>query len=94
MHLTTHIGLEVMHEFDAQLYERNKKIFFEHLAVLRPKLSLDRMPYAALSPWKRMIKWGLNPTLPIALWRELQREAGPMKLKYLWNEIRFSLLQR
>jgi len=94
LHLSTHIGLEVMHAFDQKLYDRNRAIFNAHLVQLRPKLNLQKMPYAALPHWQRMIKWGLNPTLPFALWRELQREAGPMKLKYLWNEIRFTLLQR
>jgi hypothetical protein len=63
LHLTTHIGLEVMHHFDTALYSRNREIFFRHLPALRPKLSLARMPYASLSPWRRMVKMGTQSYL-------------------------------
>lgn len=94
LHLTSHIGLRVMSDFDQDLYDFNRNEYEKIFPTLRPLLSLKKMPYASLPAWKRMIKWGLNPSLSIALWGELQFEETGNPIRYIWNEIRFRILQK
>ncbi|MBS1617016.1 MAG: hypothetical protein JST76_00750 [Bacteroidetes bacterium] len=95
MHLTFHIGMEVMPPVDAELYRYNRSIYEQQI---RPQLSrhLDsgRFPYAGLSLWQRIMKYILNPCYSTALMLELEGKTLRRKTKILLDEIRWRLLAR
>lgn len=92
-HLTIHIGQEVMTKRNVEYYNYNRKEYKKVYRQLRPKMRIENFPYYAL-PWhKRIIKWGLNPSISIRCCLELEAESFSRKIKLLWDELRFKILQ-
>lgn len=76
--LTFHIGMEIFKGRAAKDYFRyNRKQFWKAMnSSLKPHLSSKKWPYADRILPIRLIKWGLQPSLPIRLglkleWRKL-----------------------
>ncbi len=94
-HLTFHIGAEVMPSRNKILYTYNRNLFFKTIyPVLKPMLSLQKLPYYALPMHKRALKWLLNPSLFTFNYLRLERLNVFKKMKYLMDEIRWRMLER
>lgn len=95
MHLTFHIGMEVMPPVDQDLYRYNRGIFEETIRPqLLPHLDIRKFPYAELPFHRRMIKRILNPCYSSALALELEGKSAMRKLKIRWDEWRWRILAR
>ena len=95
LHLTFHIGMEVMPPIDQEYYRYNRNIYEQKiLPALRPHLDISRFPHAALPLHHRMLKWVLNPCFSTALMLELEGKDVPRKLKIVMDEMRWMVLGR
>lgn len=95
MHLTFHIGMEVMPPVDKQLYRYNRQTYEQNIRpVLKPLLDINKFPYAHLPFHRRMIKWMLNPCYSTALASELEGKSALRKIKMKLDELRWRLLSR
>jgi hypothetical protein len=56
LHLTTHIGMDVMPKRDGDYYHHNRQEFEKIKNELQPLLSLKKMPYAEYSFPARILK--------------------------------------
>lgn len=72
--LTFHIGMEIFKGRAARDYFRyNRKQFWKAMnSPLKPRLSSKKWPYADRILPVRLIKWGLQPSLPIRLGLKLE----------------------
>ncbi len=94
LHLTTHIGMNVMPKRDAEYYSHNQKEFEKIKKELAPMLSVKKMPYAENNFFLRTFKKGLNPAIFSMMNLELEKKSVGEKISFLWNEIRFRLLKK
>lgn len=95
MHLTFHIGMEVMPPVDRELYRHNRSIYEQKIRpVLKPSFDSRRFPYHHLSWPHRMLKYALNPCYSTALMLELEGKNTKRKIKILLDEIRWRILAR
>jgi len=93
LHLTFHIGMEVMPPVDREYYLYNKDIYENNiLPKLRPHLDINKFPYAALPFHRRMLRWMLNPCFSTALVAELEGKSLARRIKVLLDEIRWRVL--
>jgi hypothetical protein len=94
-HITFHIGLEVMPSRNKVYYWHNRKEYLNNIhPKLKPFLSLNRLPYAYLPFYLKLIKWGLNPALFTLTYLELENKNMKQKILALLNELRWRILQR
>jgi hypothetical protein len=95
LHLTFHIGMEVMPPVDQQYYMYNRDTYESKiLPQLKPYLDIAKFPNAALPLYKRMMKWMLNPCFSTALVLELEGKSFSRKIKMLLDEVRWKLLDK
>ncbi len=94
LHLTTHIGMNVMPKRDEEYYLHNRKEFEKIKKELQPLLSVKKMPYAEYSFLTRTFKKALNPAIFTMMNLELEKKTIGEKISFLWNEIRFRLLKK
>ena len=95
LHLTFHIGLEVMPPVDQEYYRYNRSIYETKIKPqLLPLLTAARFPYASLSFFQRIIKSMLNPCVSTAVVLEMERKSLKGKIKMLIDEIRWSILSK
>lgn len=95
MHLTFHIGMEVMPPVDKELYQRNRNIYEQKIRPrLRPALDSARFPYCHLPLPHRLLKYALNPCYSTALMLELEGKSLSRKIKILIDEMRWRILAR
>lgn len=93
MHLTFHIGLEVMPPIDQEYYKYNRNIYENKiLPVLKPLLDLSKFPYASWPFRRRMLQWALNPCYRSALMLELEGKSFRRQFKMLIDELRWKFL--
>jgi len=93
LHLTFHIGMEVMPPIDPEYYKYNRAIYeTKILPELRPYLDIAKFPHASLSFPRRMMRWILNPCFSTALVLELEGKSFRRKIKILIDEVRWKLL--
>jgi len=93
-HLTFHIGLEVMPPVNLEFYWHNRNSFEKYiLPMIKPHLARKKFPYAELSLWNRLLKWGLNPCYRTALMLEMEMMGMKRKVKFLLDEVRWWILQ-
>ncbi len=94
-HLTFHLGMDVLNFPRNELYYHNRKTFFKQIQPkLKPHYSIQKFPYATLPFPKRVLKWGLNPSLFIRNSFELEGKGVLRKTKSLLDELRWRILQR
>ena len=91
-HLTTHIGLEVMPIRNKEYHDFNRREFHKVQRQLKPFLSANKLPYNQLPLYRKIIKWGLNPSVFIAFNLRLETVGFWQKMKMLYQEVRFRLL--
>jgi hypothetical protein len=94
LHLTTHIGMNVMPKRDKEYYQHNRKEFEKIKNELQPLLIVKKMPYAEYSFLSRTFKKALNPAVFTMMNLELEKKSVGEKLSFLWNELRFRLLKK
>ncbi len=95
LHLTFHIGREVMPPLDPEFYQHNRREYENKIyPKLKPFLSIDKFPYSELPFHKRMVKWILNPSFRTHQVIELEGKGFWRKMKYRLDTIRFSLLNK
>jgi hypothetical protein len=94
-HLTFHLGMRVLGFEGNAYYRHNRKTFFSAIYPrLKPMVSIQKTPYAALSLPKRALKWILNPSLFTLGYLELEGKSSMQRLKQRLDEIRWRILQR
>ena len=94
MHLTVHLGVEVMPKRNAEYYAYNRQQFDKVIGKLKPRLTDEKLPYYSESWAKKHLKRGLNPSILTSLSVELELKGWWNKLKYRLNDLRFQLLQK
>lgn len=95
LHLTFHIGTEVMPPVDEQYYNHNRNEYEQKIyPKLKPHLDIRKFPYAELPIYKRMIKWALNPVFRTHQVAEMEGKSLGRRIKYEIDNWRFGLLQK
>lgn len=94
LHLTTHIGMNVMPKRDEEYYRHNRNEFEKIKKELLPLLSVEKMPYARYTYPMRLFKIALNPAVFTMMNLELEKKSVGEKIRFLWNEVRFRLLKK
>jgi len=94
-HLTTHIGLEVMPKIEKDYYWHNRNEFFRKIQPrLKSNYQLRKFPYSELPFFKRICKWGLNPSLFIFNYLSLEYRSKKTHFRSFLAEWRWRFLQR
>jgi hypothetical protein len=94
LHLTTHIGMNVMPKRDEEYYAHNRKEFEKIKTELQPLLNVKKMPYTEYPFLSRTFRKALNPAVFTMMNLELEKKSIGEKISFLWNEIRFRLLKK
>lgn len=94
LHLTTHIGMDVMPKRDEEYYLHNRNEFKKIKKELQPLLSVKKMPYTEYNFFSRTFKKALNPAVFSIMNLELEQKSVGEKIRFLWNEFRFRLLKK
>lgn len=92
--LTAHVGLQVMGGRNKQYFQHNYSAFKKIKTQLKPYLKKEFLPYSELPLWRKVVVWGLNPSLPIAMNMEIEVKGFFNKLYFIWNELRFKILEK
>ena len=95
LHLTFHIGSEVMPPLNGEYYNHNRNEYEKKIyPKLKPHLDIRKFPYAELPLHKRMIKWALNPVFRTHQVSGMEGKNLVRKIKYQLDSWRFALLNR
>ena len=95
LHLTFHIGMEVMPPIDRDLYDYNRNNYEENIKPkLIPKLKAENFPNYHLPFFQRILKGMLNPCYSTALLLELEGKSLIRKIKILLDELRWRIISR
>lgn len=95
IHVTFHLGMEVMPPINKGFYWHNRTTFFKKInPKLKSKYDLMKFPYGDLSFPKRAFKWLLNPGVFTRTYLELEGKNFWYRLKFHLNEIRWRFLQK
>lgn len=95
LHLTVHLGLEVMPPLEKSIYQFTRNDYEINIyPKLKPHLTLQKFPYSSLPLVKRVLKWVLNPNFSSAILMELEGKSISRKMKALLDELRFKLLEK
>ncbi len=95
LHLTLHLGLEVMPPLEQSVYRFTRTDYEQHIyPKLKPHLWLHKFPYSTLPAHKRLLKWMMNPNFSTAILIELESKNLKRKLKGLVDEVRFRWMEK
>lgn len=95
LHLTFHLGTEVMPPLDPEFFTHNKKEYQQKIyPKLKPLLDIRKFPYGLLSLHKRIFKWILNPNFRTHQVLEMEGKGFFRRLKYRTDSIRFLWLEK
>jgi hypothetical protein len=95
IHLTFHLGMEVLPPINKDFYNHNRSVFFDKInPKLKSKYDLKKFPYGQLPFPKRAMKWMLNPSVFTRTYLELEGKNFWYRLKFRLNEIRWRILQK
>jgi hypothetical protein len=93
LHLTFHIGMEVMPPVDPELYRYNRSVYEKNIRpLLKPYLNIAKFPYFTLPIHHRLLKWILNPCYSSALVLELEGKNALRKVKIVLDEARWRIV--
>lgn len=94
VHLTKHLGMEVMPQHEPDYYRYNRGQFEKVYTQLKPLLKDQNYPYYD-QPWPiKVLKRALNPSVFIGTSVDLEVKGFGNKMRYYLNNIRFQLLNR
>ncbi len=94
-HLTFHLGMDVLGFNKNEYYTHNKEVYFKNIyPAIRGKFDLKKFPYAESNRLKRLLKWGLNPSLFTVDYLTLEGKSYLQKVKLKLDELRWRFLQR
>lgn len=95
LHLTFHIGSEVMPPLNKEFYNHNRSEYENKIyPKLKQYLDIHKFPYSQLPLHKRMIKWALNPVFRTHQVSEMEGKSWVRKVKHQFDSIRFSWLDK
>lgn len=95
LHLTFHLGTEVMPPVDEEYYRHNRAEYEQKIYPrLKPLLDIRKFPYATLPFYKRMMKWALNPVFRTHQVTEMEGKGLLRRVKHAFDSLRFSLLEK
>jgi hypothetical protein len=95
LHLTFHIGTEVMPPLEQESFAHNKREYQEKIYPrLKPLLDIRKFPYSQLPFYKRILKWILNPSFRTHQVLEMEGKKLLRRGKYKTDSVRFSLLDK
>jgi hypothetical protein len=93
LHLTFHIGTEVMPPLTQEYYLHNRNEYEKKInPQIKHLLDIRKFPYAELPVHKRILKWMLNPSFRTHQVLEMEGKSLGRRLKYKIDSIRFKLL--
>jgi hypothetical protein len=93
LHLTFHIGTEVMPPLDPEYYGHNRNEYEKKIYPrIKPLLNIRKFPYALLPFHKRILKWMLNPSFRTHQVLEMEGKGFLRRLKYKLDAVRFRML--
>lgn len=94
-HLTFHLGMDVLGFNKNAYYTHNKNTFFKNIYPrIKGKYKLNKFPYAEQPAYKRLLKWGLNPSLFTIDYLNLEGKSRVERIKLKLDEFRWRFLQR
>ena len=92
LHLTFHLGSEVMPPLDEEYYRHNRNEYEQKIyPQIKHLLDIRKFPYAELPVHKRILKWILNPSFRTHQVLEMEGKSWMRKLKYRIDSIRFKI---
>ena len=95
MHLTFHIGAEVMPPVNEEAYQHNRREYETKIYPrIKSQLDIRKFPYSALPLHKRLLKWALNPSFRTHQVVEMEGKSLARRLKFWVDGIRFGVLER
>lgn len=95
LHLTFHIGTEVMPPLNQEYYRHNRGEYEQKIyPKLKPLLDVGKFPYSELEFYKRVSKWALNPVFRTHQVLEMEGKNLGRKLKHRIDTLRFKWLQQ
>lgn len=95
LHLTFHIGSEVMPPVDNELYTYNRNEYEQKIyPVIKRYLDIRKFPYSRLPFYKRIFKWVLNPVFRTHQVAELEGKGLLRRLKFRLDSVRFEFMNR
>lgn len=93
LHLTFHIGTEVMPPVDKELYLYNRTQYEQQVyPAIRQYLDIKKFPYSELPVYKRVVKWALNPCFRTHQVLEMEGKDFTRRWKYKIDSLRFRLM--
>lgn len=93
LHLTFHIGTEVMPPVDKDLYLYNRAEYEQKVyPALKQHLDINKFPYSELPVYKRVLKWALNPCFRTHQVLEMEGKNFARRWKYKIDSLRFRLM--
>lgn len=95
LHLTFHIGTEVMPPLNPEYYRHNRSEYEQKIyPQLKPHLHLHKFPYSELPLPKRVLKWILNPSFRTHQVLKYEGIRGWRAFKYRIDEWRFGMMEK
>lgn len=95
LHLTFHIGTEVMPPLDPEYYQHNRQEYEQNIyPEIKDRLRIEKFPYSELSFYKRVMKWMLNPSFRTYQVIDLEGKSTARKWKYRFDTLRFRWLDK
>ncbi len=95
LHLTFHIGTEVMPPLVQEYYWHNRNEYEQKIYPrIKHLLSIEKFPYSHLPFHKRILKWILNPNFRTKQVLELEGKSFGRRMKHKIDSLRFSLLEK
>ncbi|HLP21148.1 MAG TPA: hypothetical protein VK174_12640 [Chitinophagales bacterium] len=95
LHLTFHLGSEVMPPVDEEYYRHNRKEYEQKIYPrIKSNLDISKFPYSNLPVYKRMLKWALNPVFRTHQVAELEGKSLGRRLKHTIDGWRFGLMDK
>ena len=95
LHLTFHIGAEVMPPINPEYYDHNRREYETKIyPYIKPLLDIRKFPYASLPLYKRLIKWALNPSFRTQQVVEMEGKSFWRRMKFKMDGIRFGAMEK